>query len=77
MEEIVGKVFFNHVALVAQADHEVVDSVMGIDLHDVPQNGLAADFDHRFRAQVRFFTDAGAKAPGEDDSFHDARYSIC
>ena len=70
VQEVVGEVLFDHIALVAQADHEVIDSIVGIDLHDVPKNRLAADFDHWLGAQVGFFTDAGAKAPGEDDGFH-------
>ena len=47
MQEVVGEVFLDHVALVAAADHEVIDAVGGVDFHDVPENRLAADLDHR------------------------------
>ena len=36
VQEVVGKVFFDEVALVATADHKVVDAVMGVHLEDVP-----------------------------------------
>src|SRR5262249_45745836 len=34
-------------ALVAQAEDEVVEAVAGVALHDVPEDGPAADGDHR------------------------------
>ena len=42
----------------------------GIDLHDVPENRLAADLDHRLGPGGGFFGDAGAESTGEDDGFH-------
>ena len=46
MEEVVGEELLDDVALVAQADDEVVDAVLGVELEDVPEDGAAADFDH-------------------------------
>ena len=37
MEKIVVKKFFYHIALVSEANDEVIDAVIGIELHDVPK----------------------------------------
>src|SRR5471032_1313539 len=42
----------------------------GIDLHDVPQDRIAADLDHRLRAQHAFLGDAGAVAARQDHRLH-------
>ena len=55
MQEVVGKVLFDEVALVAATDDEVGDAVVRIHLHDVPQDGLATDFDHGLGAGRGFF----------------------
>ena len=60
VQEIIGKIFLDHVALVATADHKIVDAMVGIDLHDVPQHRQPADLHHRLGPQVGFFTDPGA-----------------
>jgi hypothetical protein len=36
VHEIIGKIFFDNVALVAQADDEIMMAVAGIYFHDVP-----------------------------------------
>ena len=38
----------------AEADNEIVESIMAVDLHDVPQDRTAAHLNHRFRAHVCF-----------------------
>ena len=51
------------VALVAQADDEVVHAMMGMGVGDVPQEGFAADLDHGFEEGL--FGEPGAQArPG-------------
>ena len=70
VEEVVGEELLDDVALVAAADDEVVDAVLGVELEDVPEDGAAADFDHRLGAEGGFFGDARAEAAGEDDCFH-------
>ncbi len=46
MKEVIGKVLLDEVSLVSAADDELIDSVMGVDLHDVPQDRHAPYFDH-------------------------------
>ena len=70
VEEVVGEVLLDDVALVSAADDEVVDAVLGVDLEDVPEDGAAADLDHGLGADRGFFAEASAEAAGEDYCFH-------
>ena len=46
VQKIIGKVFLYYIALIAATDHEIIDAMGRENFHDVPQNRLAADFDH-------------------------------
>ena len=72
VEEVVGEILLDHIALVAEADDEILDAVMGVDLHHVPENRHAADLDHRLGPEVRFLRNAGAQAARQNDRFHAA-----
>jgi hypothetical protein len=71
MKGVVREIFFDQIAFVPEADDEIVDPVMGVDLHDVPDDRAAADLHHRLRANGGFFGEAGAKAPGENDGLQE------
>ena len=43
----VEEIFFDYFRFISQSDNKLVDSVVGIDIHDVPEDRSAADFDHR------------------------------
>jgi hypothetical protein len=62
MQEVVGEIFLDDVALVAAADDEVIDAMLGIDLQDVPENRPAAYLDHRLGPDNRLFRKARAEA---------------
>jgi hypothetical protein len=47
MQEIVRKVFLDQVPFVASADDEVIDSLRGINLQNMPKDRLAAYLNHR------------------------------
>src|ERR1700733_6141693 len=66
----VVKVLFDHLALVSAGDEEVFEAVAGVELHDVPQDRLAADLDHGFRAGGGFLGQTRAQSSGENDHFH-------
>jgi hypothetical protein len=70
VQEVVGEVFLDDIAFVAAADDKVVDSNLGLGLHDTPKNRLPADFDHRFWTDRDFFGDSGTEATGENDCFY-------
>jgi len=70
VQKVVREVLFDHITFVTEADHEVMDPIMGINFHDVPQDRTPANLDHRFGAQRRLFTDAGTETAREDYGFH-------
>ena len=70
MEIVVCEIFLDDIAHIPAADDKIVDAVVGVILHDMPQNGLFADFKHRLRGKVAFFAYPGAVAARENDCFH-------
>src|SRR5438477_4011929 len=67
---VVDEVPFYDFALVAQCDHEVRVTVVGIVLHDVPEHRPAADLNHRLRLHHSLFRESAADAAGEDHDLH-------
>ena len=47
VQEVVGEVFLDHIALVTAADDEVGDAVMAVNLEYVPEDRLTTDLHHR------------------------------
>ncbi|MNR42096.1 hypothetical protein D3C85_1605740 [compost metagenome] len=74
VQEIVGEEILDRVALVTKANHEIVNPVGRVLFHDVPENWLAADFDHRFRLEMRLFADARAQATCQNNCLHHVPY---
>src|SRR5260221_1229270 len=60
VQEVVREILLDHIALVAEADDEIVDAVAGVDFHDMPQDRLAADLDHRFGTRIGLFGKTGS-----------------
>src|ERR1039457_5674314 len=58
VQEVVSKVFLDQIPFVSATDNNVVDSMVRIDLQNVPENRAPADFHHWFGAQSRFFAQA-------------------
>ena len=52
------------------------DAVGRVDLHDVPEDGPAADLDHRLGLKVSFFRQARAQTARENDSLHESLVSM-
>jgi hypothetical protein len=72
--KIIAEEILDHLALVAKAEHELVKAALGIDLHDMPQNGAVADGHHRFGAVFGFLPQTGAFSSAQDDDFHIFRF---
>ena len=70
VQKIVRKILFDEVALVAAANNEVIDAVMRVHLHDVPENGLATNFDHGLGTRGGFFAETGTQPASQNNSFH-------
>ncbi len=55
VQKIIGKIFFDDIAFVAQANHKIIEPVGRINFHDVPQNRHTANLDHWFWPDDGFF----------------------
>lgn len=64
MTEIVGEILLDDILFITAADHEIVDAVMAVGFHDMPEDGFTTDLHHRFGDQVSGFAQAGAEATG-------------
>jgi hypothetical protein len=69
MQEIVGKIFLENVALVATTNDELGDTVGGVNLHDVPENRTPANRDHGLWLVHRLFAQSSAEPTGQYDRF--------
>ena len=66
-----AKKLANLAAQVTEAEHEVTVSIERVVLHDVHDDGLRSDWDHRFGHRVVDSTDARALTTAQDDDLHD------
>ncbi len=67
---IIEKVSFYIVASVTERDEEFFEAVMGVVLHDMPEDRMPAYFHHRLWFYFSLFREAAADAPGQDDNLH-------
>ncbi len=70
VQEVVGEVLLDHVALVATADHDIMHPVRGVGLHDVPQDRTAADLDHGLGPEVDLLGYACTQPSRENNRLH-------
>jgi len=73
---VLDEVALDPLALVAERHVELVEPMVGVDLHDVPQHRVLADLDHRLGAQLGLFGEARAEASGQDDDLHEDRSQV-
>ena len=72
---VVEKITFDDVAFVAQGDGKFLVPESGIEIHDVPQHGMATDFDHRLRLQPGLFLQPRAQATGKYRHLHEMSFA--
>lgn len=70
MEEVVGEIFFDDVSFVSQENDKIVVSILGVDLHDMPENRMAANLHHRFWDDAGLFSKACTHTTCKDEDFH-------
>src|SRR4029077_6738778 len=56
---VVQEIILDHVAAISDAKNELAHSVVGVHLHDVPQDGTAPNLHHRFGPEFGFFPETG------------------
>src|ERR1035437_6062608 len=66
------KVRPHHLGLVPEGEHELVEPVRGVEVHDVPEDRPAADFDHRLWASGGLLRQPRAEPTGQDHNLHRA-----
>ena len=67
---VVGEPPLDVVALVAERDDEVVEPEVAVVLHDVPEDRVAADLDHRLGPELGLLGEPGAQPAGQDAHLH-------
>ena len=67
---VVHKILLNHLRLIPAAYNKFVESVVRINLHDMPQYRLAAYFHHGLGSEIGFFAQPCAEATGQKNYFH-------
>src|SRR5262249_48705995 len=70
VDEIIGEILLDKIALVAQANDELIDTMRTVYFHDMPKNGTPTDLDHRLRSNRGLFGKARSKASSQDNRLH-------
>src|ERR1035437_997198 len=70
MQEVIGKIFLDHISFISAANNKVIISICGIYLHYMPENWSSTNLNHRLWFQVRLFTQSGSKTSGKNYYFH-------
>jgi len=67
---VIMEVFLDHLALIAAGDDEILVPARGVDVHDVPEHGLAADFHHRLGPRGGLLGQPRAPPTGQNHGAH-------
>jgi hypothetical protein len=70
VQEIIHEILLDHVAFVAKANDKIIEAIMAINFHDMPENGLTADLHHGLGPGICFFRYPGAEASCKYHYFH-------
>ena len=67
---VVEEELLDDVGLVAEAEHEILVPVLAVITHQMPEDRLAADRDHRLRDVLGIIADTRAETSAEQNCFH-------
>lgn len=70
VQEIICKIFLDYMLLIPGTDHKVVEAIIAIELHDMPEDRHAAQIHHGLWFELAFFGDPRSEAAGEQNYFH-------
>src|SRR5208282_4498205 len=68
---IVQEIFLDHVAAVSEAEHKIDETIMRIQLHNVPQDRTTADFYHGLGPILSFLAQTGTEPSAQHYYFHE------
>ena len=74
--EVVPEVLLDHFPFVTKAKDELLMSIMGIGLHDMPEDWAVTDGNHGLRAEIGFLPEAGAFTTAQNDDFHGSLFLV-
>ena len=64
VKNIISEVIFYDMLFISSANYEILITKVSILFHNMPNDWMPSDFDHRFRNDLRFFTDSSTKTAG-------------
>ena len=64
LQEVMGKIVLDILLPIPGADNELIEAIVEIGFHDMPQNRALAYLYHGLGAVLGFLADAGAEAAG-------------
>lgn len=70
VQGIICKIFFYYVLFVPGTNHKIIYSIMGVNLHDMPEYRIAANFHHGLWPHLGFLADARTKPACQYNNFH-------
>jgi len=66
---IVVKIVFDNIGFIAAADDKIIESIMRVNLHYMPEYGLASDLYHRLWLKLRLFRYTRTQSPASITTF--------
>ena len=73
MPLVIIEVLLDHLALVAKAEDEFLEPVVGVEFHNMPEDRARSDRHHGLRSEFRFLAQARAQSAAENDDFHNLK----
>ncbi|CAI8332899.1 MAG: Uncharacterised protein [Gammaproteobacteria bacterium] len=55
MKEVVRKILFDHIALIATTNNKFVNAMSRVNLHHMPKDWHSSNFDHGLRLEASLF----------------------
>jgi len=70
MQEVVREELLDQVTAVAATNDELVDTMKGVQLHDVPKDRMTTDLDHWLGPQDRLLGESRSQPASKNHCFH-------
>lgn len=67
MQPEIQKVFLDYLTFITAGHNKVLETVPGVNIHDVPKDWFTADFDHRFWTRYGFLRQSRTQSACKND----------
>ena len=68
---VIEEVLLDHLPFVPQTQHEILEPVVRVELHDVPEDRPISHLHERLGFELALLTQARALSAAENDDFHE------